>query len=80
MKMVLACGGPCRVSFPAVLSWELMSPEIRLLWKRLLEAAMNMHHGGEAELTAIWIKAAILGVGFPRNVFLVSLGNMSVIL
>lgn len=36
MKMVLACGEPYRVSFPALLSWELMSPKIHLLWKRSL--------------------------------------------
>lgn len=36
VKMVLACGEPYRVSFPALLSWELMSPKIHLLWKRSL--------------------------------------------
>lgn len=43
------------------------------------ELLMNMHNEGKAGLPAIGIKAAILRVGFPRKVFLVSLGNMSML-
>ena len=40
---------------------------------------MNAHGGGEGGLAVIWIKAAILGVGFLRKGFVGSLGTMSVI-
>lgn len=78
MKRVLAQESPAgRVSRLFLLGMDISTntPSLEVS----LGNVMNAYGGGEGGLAVIWIKAAILGVGFLRKGFVGSLGTMSVI-